>query len=123
MLHEKPLSRREQYICADRRNGLTYKAIADKHHIAVATVKTHLSRIFSKLRVTSSLELQRMECPGHCGAHHKPNGGLTREELAPIAAKIKALLSFSDHSIERTNGHLASIKAWQLRYRARPPRG
>ena len=119
MQHKDLLSRQEQNICADRRAALTYKAIADKRGIAIATVKTHLSRIFSKRRITSSLELQRMECPVHCGANHKPNCGLTHEELAPIKAKIKSLLSFSEHSLQRTSDHIASVKAWQSRFQKR----
>jgi DNA-binding CsgD family transcriptional regulator len=97
------LSQREQQICSDRVGGLTYKAIADKRQLSISTVKTHLSRVFVKRGVTSSLDLQRKPCPaGGCPAKHSV---LLIAELHTIQETIHRLL-------HATNGQLSTHKAW-----------
>jgi DNA-binding CsgD family transcriptional regulator len=110
------LSQQEQNICADRRLGLMYKEIAFKRKISISTVKTHLSRIFGKLHITSSLELQRYT--SNLDTLAKPNHGLTQEEMHPISAKIQALLKSTDRSVARlttacriSNGYVHAINA------------
>jgi hypothetical protein len=110
MLIRNHLSTQELAICTDRVVGLTYKAIADKRGISMSTVKTHLGRVFSKLKVTSSLDLQKCL-----------RNGLTQGELAPIAAKIKNLINFSDRCVKQqeercriSNSHVTRVNAWLL---------
>lgn len=54
---EEELSAREQEIVQGILNGLSYKMIADKYHITLATVRTHISRIYRKLHINSKGEL------------------------------------------------------------------
>ncbi|GCD84283.1 hypothetical protein PTHTG4_33480 [Parageobacillus thermoglucosidasius] len=50
------LSQLEQEILMEVANGLYNKDIAKKHHISQRSVERHLSRIFTKLHVSSRLE-------------------------------------------------------------------
>jgi DNA-binding CsgD family transcriptional regulator len=115
MLIRNHLSSQERAICSDRVDGLTYKAIADKRHIAISTVKTHLGRVFSKLHVTSSLDLQKCL-----------RNSLSQQQLTPIAAKIKSLLTNHDRRVAQaehfcriSNDYLAESNAWLLSRRQR----
>jgi DNA-binding CsgD family transcriptional regulator len=80
MQTDNHLSIREREICSDRIEGLSYKVIAVKRGIHISTVKTHLDRIFKKLSVHSSLELQ-------CALKGDKCAGCLR----PIAARMKLL--------------------------------
>jgi two-component system competent response regulator ComA len=53
------LSQLEQEILIEVANGLSNKDIAKKHHISQRSVERHLSRIFTKLHVSSRLEAIR----------------------------------------------------------------
>ena len=69
---------REAEILAHRARGFSVKEIANHLGISISTVKTHLDRMFDKLKVHSSLELlcwvrdrQCQRCP------YKRGKGLT----------------------------------------------
>jgi hypothetical protein len=89
--------------------GLTYKAIAARHCIAISTVKTHLSRVFRKRKVTSSLDLQRKNCS--CGCRQSED--LCLMQMRIIQRKIQRMLHASDRFI-------AASKCWPI-YRAQQP--
>ena len=74
----------ERRICRDRCAGMSYKAIADKRHIAISTVKTHLARVFRKRKINSSLDLQRNI--------FKHSEELRLEEIRAIQRKIQCIL-------------------------------
>ena len=50
------LSEREHQVLTGLANGLTYKAIAAEHAIAVDTVRYHIRKIYDKLHVQSQTE-------------------------------------------------------------------
>ncbi len=54
------LSAREQEVLHLVLKGLNNKRIAAELHVSVATVKTHLNRIFKKTNVSSRFELARL---------------------------------------------------------------
>ncbi len=54
---EEELSPREQEIVHGILDGLSYKMIAEKHHVSLDTVRTHISRIYRKLHINSKGEL------------------------------------------------------------------
>ncbi len=54
------LSSREHDVAALFANGADYRAIADSLRIAPATVRNHLQHIYSKLGVTSKIEMARL---------------------------------------------------------------
>jgi DNA-binding CsgD family transcriptional regulator len=54
-----PLTRREQHILTLLANGYSNREISDQLFISLPTVKTHVSRIFRKIRVTSRLQAAR----------------------------------------------------------------
>lgn len=54
---EEDLSPRELEIVQGILDGLSYKMIAEKHHVSLDTVRTHISRIYRKLHINSKGEL------------------------------------------------------------------
>ncbi len=52
----KDLSKREREILSYLVKGHTYKEIADKLHISIETVRTHLRNIYEKLHVRNGIE-------------------------------------------------------------------
>jgi DNA-binding CsgD family transcriptional regulator len=87
------LTAREQIIANDRLDGLTYKAIADNHGISISTVKTHLARIFIKLHITSSLDLQR-SC-----RQLRPRD-LSLEQVRLIQVQVRRMLNTSNRLLD-----------------------
>jgi DNA-binding CsgD family transcriptional regulator len=59
-LLEDELSPREQEIARAYANGDNYHRIAERLHIAPSTVRTHLTKIYRKLGVSSKLELHKL---------------------------------------------------------------
>jgi DNA-binding CsgD family transcriptional regulator/GAF domain-containing protein len=59
-LLEDQLSPREQEIARAYANGDNYHRIAERLHIAPSTVRTHLTKIYRKLGVSSKLELHKL---------------------------------------------------------------
>lgn len=53
------LTPREQEVLRDIVSGLTYRELADKHHIAGSTAKKHMLHIYQKLNVSSKAEIVR----------------------------------------------------------------
>ncbi len=53
------LTGRERELLRDIVEGLTYRELAEKHHIAGSTAKKHLLHIFRKLNVSSKAEIVR----------------------------------------------------------------
>lgn len=53
------LTSREREVLRDIVDGLTYKELADKHHIAGSTAKKHILHIYQKLNVSSKAEIVR----------------------------------------------------------------
>jgi DNA-binding NarL/FixJ family response regulator len=53
------LTTRETEVLRDIVNGLTYRELADKHHIAGSTAKKHILHIYQKLNVNSKAEVVR----------------------------------------------------------------
>lgn len=53
------LTAREREVLRDIVDGLTYKELADKHHIAGSTAKKHMLHIYQKLNVSSKAEIVR----------------------------------------------------------------
>lgn len=53
------LTVRERELLRDIVNGLTYKELAEKHHIAGSTAKKHMLHIYQKLNVSSKAEIVR----------------------------------------------------------------
>lgn len=53
------LTQREKEVLADIVDGLTYKELADRHHIAGSTAKKHILHIYQKLNVNSRAEVVR----------------------------------------------------------------
>ena len=95
----RELTARETQVCADRGQGLSYKAISAKRGISISTVKSHLDRIHKKRGVHSSLELQeecRIEGCSTC--------------LQPFAARVRALSVKSALFNER-------LQAWRVDYK------
>ena len=45
--------------------GLTYKELAEKHHIAGSTAKKHMLHIYQKLNVSSKAEIVRKALNEH----------------------------------------------------------
>mgnify|MGYP002381205634 CR=1 FL=1 len=54
---EEELSEREKEVVRGVLDGLSYKMIAEKHHISLDTVRTHISRIYRKLHINSKGQL------------------------------------------------------------------
>jgi DNA-binding NarL/FixJ family response regulator len=54
---EEDLSPRELEIVQGILDGLSYKMIAEKHHVSLDTVRTHISRIYRKLHINSKGQL------------------------------------------------------------------
>lgn len=54
---ETELSPKEQEVVQDILNGLSYKLIAEKQHISIDTVRTHITRVYRKLQINSKGEL------------------------------------------------------------------
>jgi len=59
-LTEDHLSPREQEIARAYANGDNYRQIAERFYIAPSTVRTHLTTIYRKLRVSSKLDLHKL---------------------------------------------------------------
>ncbi len=53
------LTIREREVLRDIVDGLTYKELAEKHHIAGSTAKKHMLHIYQKLNVSSKAEIVR----------------------------------------------------------------
>ncbi|MFH2114495.1 MAG: response regulator transcription factor [Spirochaetota bacterium] len=53
------LTTRETEVLRDIVDGLTYRELADKHHIAGSTAKKHILHIYQKLNVNSKAEVVR----------------------------------------------------------------
>jgi len=53
------LTQREKEVLQDIVNGLTYKELANRHHIAGSTAKKHILHIYQKLNVNSRAEVVR----------------------------------------------------------------
>lgn len=53
------LTPREREVLRDIVDGLTYRELADKHHIANSTAKKHILHIYQKLNVSSKAEIVR----------------------------------------------------------------
>ena len=53
------LTVREYEVLRDIVDGLTYKELAEKHHIAGSTAKKHMLHIYQKLNVSSKAEIVR----------------------------------------------------------------
>ena len=54
---EELLTPKETEIVQSIREGLSYKLIANKHHISLDTVRTHIMHIYRKLHINSKGEL------------------------------------------------------------------
>jgi DNA-binding CsgD family transcriptional regulator len=54
---EEELSPKEREIVQGILDGLSYKMIAEKNHISIDTVRTHITRIYRKLQINSKGEL------------------------------------------------------------------
>jgi len=50
---------REREVLRDIVNGLTYRELAEKHHIAGSTAKKHMLHIYQKLNVSNKAEIVR----------------------------------------------------------------
>ena len=55
-----PLTKREYLILQDVITGSPYKEIANKHHVSVNTVSSHIKNLFAKLDVHSRGELTEL---------------------------------------------------------------
>ncbi len=53
------LTAREREVLRDIVDGLTYRELAEKHHIAGSTAKKHILHIYQKLNVSSKAEIVR----------------------------------------------------------------
>jgi len=53
------LTVREREVLRDLVDGLTYRELAEKHHIAGSTAKKHMLHIYQKLNVSSKAEIVR----------------------------------------------------------------
>lgn len=53
------LTTREKEVLRDIVDGLTYRELAEKHHIAGSTAKKHILHIYQKLNVSSKAEIVR----------------------------------------------------------------
>lgn len=53
------LTPREREVLRDVVDGLTYRELAEKHHIAGSTAKKHMLHIYQKLNVSSKAEIVR----------------------------------------------------------------
>lgn len=53
------LTVREREVLRDIVDGLTYRELAEKHHIAGSTAKKHMLHIYQKLNVSSKAEIVR----------------------------------------------------------------
>lgn len=53
------LTAREREVLRDIVDGLTYRELAEKHHIAGSTAKKHMLNIYRKLNVSSKAEIVR----------------------------------------------------------------
>lgn len=53
------LTPREKEVLKDIVDGLTYRELADSHHIAGSTAKKHILHIYQKLNVSSKAEIVR----------------------------------------------------------------
>ncbi|PKL08958.1 MAG: DNA-binding response regulator [Spirochaetae bacterium HGW-Spirochaetae-7] len=53
------LTTREHEVLCDIVDGLTYRELAEKHHIAGSTAKKHMLHIYQKLNVSSKAEIIR----------------------------------------------------------------
>ncbi|MFM7217393.1 MAG: LuxR C-terminal-related transcriptional regulator [Bacteroidota bacterium] len=56
-LFREKLTSREKDITTDVINGLSYKMIAEKNHISIETVRSHIKNIYRKLKVNSRSQL------------------------------------------------------------------
>ncbi|MFM9028331.1 MAG: response regulator [Bacteroidota bacterium] len=56
-LFKEKLTPREKDITMDVINGLSYKMIAEKNHISIETVRSHIKNIYRKLKVNSRSQL------------------------------------------------------------------
>lgn len=59
------LTAREREVLRDIVDGLTYKELAEKHHIAGSTAKKHMLHIYQKLNVSSKAEIVRKALNEH----------------------------------------------------------
>lgn len=59
------LTAREREVLRDIVDGLTYKELAEKHHIAGSTAKKHMLHIYQKLNVSSKAEIVRKALSEH----------------------------------------------------------
>lgn len=55
--HDYGLTAREREVLRDTVDGLTYRELAEKHHIAGSTAKKHILHIYQKLNVSSKAEI------------------------------------------------------------------
>ncbi len=92
------LSARELQIARAYTAGGSYRDIAAQLFIAPSTVRTHLSRIYRKLEVSSKLELMRiLEAPGDVDEVHVPPG----DTPVPIARNEHSGKTFAEVGIDR----------------------
>jgi DNA-binding NarL/FixJ family response regulator len=61
---ESPLTDKEREIVLDLVDGLSYKMIADRQHITIETVRTHIKHIYNKLHVHCKADVIRKSLQG-----------------------------------------------------------
>jgi len=61
---ESPLTDKEKEVVMGLVDGLSYKMIADKQHITVHTVRTHIKHIYAKLHVHCKVDVIRKSLGG-----------------------------------------------------------
>ena len=57
LLPAEPLTSRELEVVRGIEDGLSYKLIADRHHISIDTVRNHIRSVYRKLQINSKGEL------------------------------------------------------------------
>jgi DNA-binding NarL/FixJ family response regulator len=98
------LTPREWQVAELQATGLSHKEIACRLGISLSTTKTHLTRMFAKTNVQSSLQFQQRIGPN-----------LRLHDLRGMRSKIQALLVISDQ-------HIAKARTWKLFKPIRAPK-
>jgi DNA-binding NarL/FixJ family response regulator len=98
------LTPREWQVAELQATGLSHKEIASRLGISLSTTNTHLSRMFAKTHVRSSLEFQQRLGPN-----------LRLHDLHGMRSKIEALLAMNER-------HIATAASWKVFTPLRAPR-
>ena len=114
-IQSTPLTKREGEIAQAYANGDSYHRISERLFIAPSTVRTHLTKIYRKLGVSSKLELHKVLHGQQTG--NEMHGGETAALISELALSLEESIARERalgevlRIISRSNGEISEVIA------------